>query len=73
MTQIQKTEKHLLEKRYITTLEAFKLYNITRLSQMIFLLKKKYFINPRPITAKEFSEGKTKTVRYVVYEMEGAK
>ena len=43
-TQKQLIEKHLLEKGKITSWEAFEIYGITRLSHIIYVLKRKYDI-----------------------------
>ncbi len=65
MTQTEIVEKHLLEKRVITSWEAIQLYNVTRLSEMIRLLRKKYFIISN---WKHYNKK-----RFVEYKMEGAK
>lgn len=43
-TQKQLIEKHLLEKGKITSWEAFEIYGITRLSHIIYILRRKYDI-----------------------------
>lgn len=43
-TQKQLIEKHLLEKGKITSWEAFEIYGITRLSHIIYVLRRKYDI-----------------------------
>ena len=43
-TQKQLIEKHLLEKGEITSWEAFEIYGITRLSHIIYVLRRKYDI-----------------------------
>ena len=43
-TQKQLIEKHLLEKGKITSWEAFEIYGVTRLSHIIYILRKKYDI-----------------------------
>ena len=43
-TQKQLREKHLLEKGKITSWEAFEIYGITRLSHIIYVLRRKYDI-----------------------------
>lgn len=43
-TQKQLIEKHLLEKGKITSWEAFEIYGVTRLSHIIYVLRKKYDI-----------------------------
>ena len=43
-TQKQLIEKHLLEKGKITSWEAFEIYEITRLSHIIYVLRRKYDI-----------------------------
>lgn len=43
-TQKELIEKHLLEKGKITSWEAFKIYGVTRLSHIIYVLRKKYDI-----------------------------
>ena len=43
-TQKQLIEKHLLEKGKITSWEAFKIYGVTRLSHIIYILRRKYDI-----------------------------
>ena len=43
-TQKQLIEKHLLEKGKITSWEAFEIYEVTRLSHIIYALRKKYDI-----------------------------
>lgn len=43
-TQKQLIEKHLLEKGNITSWEAFEIYGITRLSHIIYVLRRKYDI-----------------------------
>lgn len=65
MTQLEQIEKHLLEKKVITSWEAIQWYSITRLSEMIRLLRKKYFI-----TSNWMYHGKK---HFVQYKMEGAK
>jgi len=65
MTQQEQIEKHLLENNIISSWEAIQLYRITRLSEMIRLLRKKYFIRSEWIHNKKR--------RYVYYKMEGAK
>lgn len=43
-TQKQLIEKHLLEKGNITSWEAFEIYGVTRLSHIIYVLRRKYDI-----------------------------
>ena len=43
-TQKQLIEKHLLEKGKITSWEAFEIYGVTRLSHIIYVLRRKYDI-----------------------------
>ena len=43
-TQKQLIEKYLLEKGKITSWEAFEIYGVTRLSHIIYVLRKKYDI-----------------------------
>ena len=43
-TQKQLIEKHLLEKGKITSWEAFAIYGVTRLSHIIYILRRKYDI-----------------------------
>ena len=43
-TQKELIEKHLLEKGKITSWEAFEIYGITRLSHIIYILRRKYDI-----------------------------
>lgn len=43
-TQKQLIEKHLLEKGKITSWEAFEIYGVTRLSHIIYVLRRKYGI-----------------------------
>lgn len=43
-TQKELIEKHLLEKGEITSWEAFKIYGVTRLSHIIYVLRRKYDI-----------------------------
>lgn len=43
-TQKQLIEKHLLEKGKITSWEAFEIYGVTRLSHIIYILRRKYDI-----------------------------
>ena len=43
-TQKQLIEKHLLEKGEITSWEAFEIYGVTRLSHIIYVLRRKYNI-----------------------------
>ena len=43
-TQKELIEKHLLKKGKITSWEAFKRYGITRLSHIIYVLRRKYDI-----------------------------
>ena len=43
-TQKELIEKHLLEKGKITSWEAFKIYGVTRLSHIIYVLRRKYDI-----------------------------
>jgi hypothetical protein len=65
MTQTQTIEKHLIEKRVITSWEAIQLYRITCLNKAIQLLRKKYFI-----TSTWMHNNKK---RFVEYKMEGVK
>ena len=41
-SQISAVERHLIEKGSITSMEAFDLYGATRLSAIIFKLRRKY-------------------------------
>ena len=43
-TQKELIEKHLLEKGKIMSWEAFEIYGITRLSHIIYVLRRKYDI-----------------------------
>ena len=43
-TQKKLIEKHLLEKGKITSWEAFEIYGVTRLSHIIYILRRKYDI-----------------------------
>lgn len=43
-TQKKLIEKHLLEKGKITSWEAFEIYGVTRLSHIIYVLRRKYDI-----------------------------
>ena len=43
-TQKELIEKHLLEKGKITSWEAFEIYGVTRLSHIIYILRRKYDI-----------------------------
>ena len=43
-TQKRLIEKHLLEKGKITSWEAFEIYGVTRLSHIIYVLRRKYDI-----------------------------
>ena len=43
-TQKELIEKHLLKKGKITSWEAFEIYGVTRLSHIIYVLRRKYDI-----------------------------
>lgn len=64
-SKIRKVENHLLEKGNITSWEAIKQYKATRLSAIIFDLRKKYDID----TVMVESDGS----RYGKYVMKGEK
>lgn len=44
ITQLQRVENHLKQNKSITSVEAFRLYGITRLSDIIFRLRKRGLI-----------------------------
>lgn len=52
VTQLDLIENHLLNKGIITTWEAFEIYGITRLSDKIYNLRKKYDIDSINTTKK---------------------
>jgi hypothetical protein len=59
-TKMEMIKSHLYEKGNITSLEAIKLYNATRLSDVIFKLKQKGL----DITTTPETYGKSRFVRY---------
>jgi hypothetical protein len=63
-TQIETVKDHLLTKGGLSSMEAFRKYGITRLSQYILLLRKQYVITDNWVVPK--NNGKN---AYVVYEM----
>lgn len=70
ITKTEKVLKHLqTHKRGITSMTAFERYNLTRLSSVIFELKKRgYDI----ITIREHTKDGTSYGRYVLIDKEGA-
>lgn len=67
-TQEKKVLNYLLNNQGLTSIEAFSIFNITRLSDRIFTLRKKgHKIKSVPIT-KLNEEGRK--IRYVRYELQ---
>ena len=53
ITKKKLVESHLLKKKSITSWEAIELYGATRLSAIIFILRDKWDIVTKTITAKD--------------------
>ena len=59
-------ESHLLKKKSITSWEAIELYGATRLSAIIFILRDKWDIITKPITAKDRFGNNITFAKYVL-------
>ena len=73
-TMTPKTQKdevllHLITKRTITSLEAIKEYNITRLADKIYTLRKEGFNISSEL--KKFTNRYGNTSQYAIYKFEG--
>lgn len=66
MTQLEVIENHLLRYKVITSWVAFETYGITRLSGIIYNLRKKYDIESENKTTKNRYGNK---VTYCVYRL----
>lgn len=53
MTKTRNIERHLKEKGELTSWDAFSLYGATRLSSIIFNLRKKYDIETEMVDTKD--------------------
>lgn len=58
-TQKEKILEHLLAKGYITSMRAFKTYSVTRLSHIIYVLRKKGFNIETINIVKKGKDGRT--------------
>lgn len=70
VTKTQQVRKHLLKKKSITSWEAITLYKATRLSAMIFNLRKKdkWKIESKSISTKDSNGNPTTYAKYVLVE-----
>ena len=66
LTQISSVLKHLKERKTTTSWEAIEYYKITRLADIIFNLRREYFIDTEMIYA-------TRGKRYARYHFHGEK
>ena len=69
-TQNKQVEHHLKTYGSITSWEAFELYGITRLSAIIFVLRREHEITSKPMSAINRYGN---TVNFVKYVYRGAK
>lgn len=69
-TQREQIRLHLKHHHAITSWEAFEMYGITRLSAIIYTLRKTHNIRSLPLTAKNRFGN---TVNFVKYIYEGEK
>lgn len=67
MTKTEKVLNHLKTNGTITSMEAIELYKATRLSSIIFRLRKKYFIT---MARAESVDEDGKRIFYGVYKLE---
>ena len=67
MTQIKEILEHLQKHGHITSLEAINLYGATRLSGIIYVLRRRgYTIISEPFEAKTRYGRKTKPTKYIL-------
>lgn len=69
MTQQEKILKHLkIHKEGITTMDAFILYGVTRLSAVMFEIEKRHHIEKKMIPVSNLSGRKTMVMLYRLVE-----
>jgi hypothetical protein len=67
MTKFEQVKKHILKKKSITSWEAIMLYKATRLSPMIFNLRKLgWDISTNSITSKDVNGNSCTYAKYVL-------